>query len=151
MLISSRPSTYVKGSNVNLRSFGVTGVKRSFSIKLLYNSSMLHCMTTEDSSLCQRLGLTRSVRNKPQAPKVRESAGGERRVKRVFRRRRKRFCFHLFIMRALTHKKLSLGKRLWRLIHVDHLETISVMGSNVNPGSFGVTLGGDCVQICFQI
>ena len=56
------------------------------------------------ASLCQRLGLTRSVRNKPRAqsasierPKVRESAGGERRAKRVFRRRRKRF-----IMRALT-------------------------------------------------
>ena len=37
-------------------------------------------------SLCQRLGLTRSMRNK------RESAGGERRAKRVFRRRCKRFC-----------------------------------------------------------
>ena len=32
------------------------------------------------------------MRNKPRAPKARESAGGERRAKRVFRRRRKRFC-----------------------------------------------------------
>ena len=30
------------------------------------------------SSLCQRLGLTRSVRNKPRAPEARESAGGAR-------------------------------------------------------------------------
>ena len=42
------------------------------------------------------------------APNAWESAGGERRAKRVFRRRRKMFCevkhFHLFIMRVLTHK-----------------------------------------------
>ena len=30
-----RPSAYVMGSNVNLGSFGVTGVKRSFSLKML--------------------------------------------------------------------------------------------------------------------
>ena len=41
MLIKFRPSTYVKGSNVNLGSFGVTGVTMSFSLKC-YNSSMLH-------------------------------------------------------------------------------------------------------------
>ena len=35
MLISWRPSTYVMGSGVNLRSFGVTGVKRSNSLKML--------------------------------------------------------------------------------------------------------------------
>ena len=29
-----RPSTYVLGSNVNLGSIGVTGVKRSFSLKM---------------------------------------------------------------------------------------------------------------------
>ena len=60
------------------------------------------------SSLCQRLGLTRSVRNKPWAPKARESAGGAR-----------GFAKHegantIF----LTNKKLSLDKRLgvseWR-------------------------------------
>ena len=33
MLINLRTSTYVKWSNVNLGSFGVTGVKRSFPIK----------------------------------------------------------------------------------------------------------------------
>ena len=35
MCISLRPSTYVMGSKVNLGSFGVTGVKRSFSPKML--------------------------------------------------------------------------------------------------------------------
>ena len=30
------PSTYVIGSYTNLGSFGVTGVKRSFSLKMLY-------------------------------------------------------------------------------------------------------------------
>ena len=36
MCISLRPSSYVMGSNVNLGSFGVSGVKRSFSLKMLY-------------------------------------------------------------------------------------------------------------------
>ena len=44
MLTSLRPSTYAMGSYVNLGSFGVTGVKRSFSLKC-YNSSMLQSMT----------------------------------------------------------------------------------------------------------
>ena len=44
MFISLRPSTYVMGSNVNLGSFGVTGVKRWFILKC-YNSSMLQSMT----------------------------------------------------------------------------------------------------------
>ena len=39
-------------------------------------------------SLCHRLGLAPSERNNPRAPNVRESAGGDRRAKRVFRRRR---------------------------------------------------------------
>ena len=42
--ISLRVFTYVIGWNVNLGSFGVTGVKSSFSINC-YNSSMLHSMT----------------------------------------------------------------------------------------------------------
>ena len=44
MCNSSRPSTYIMWSNVNLGSFGVTGVKRSFSLKC-YNSSNFHSMT----------------------------------------------------------------------------------------------------------
>ena len=44
MFISLRHCTYVMGSNVNLGSFGVTVVKRSFSLKN-YSSSMLHSMT----------------------------------------------------------------------------------------------------------
>ena len=36
MCISLRPSSYVMGSNVNLGPFGVSGVKRSFSLKMLY-------------------------------------------------------------------------------------------------------------------
>ena len=36
MCTSLRPSTYVMGSKVNLGSFGVTGVKRSFSPKMLF-------------------------------------------------------------------------------------------------------------------
>ena len=44
MCISLRSSTYVIGSSVNLGSIGVTGVKRSFSLKCC-NSSMLHSMT----------------------------------------------------------------------------------------------------------
>ena len=44
MLNSLRPSTYVMGSNCNLGSFRVTGVKRSF-LQKCYNSSMLHGMT----------------------------------------------------------------------------------------------------------
>ena len=35
MCISLRPSTYFMGSSVNLGSIGVTGVKRSFSLKML--------------------------------------------------------------------------------------------------------------------
>ena len=46
MLINLRPSTYVMGSNVNLGSFGVKGVKRSFSLKY-YNTSMLLSMTVK--------------------------------------------------------------------------------------------------------
>ena len=42
MLINLRPS-FVMGSDVNLGSFWVTGVKRSFSLKC-YNLSMLHSM-----------------------------------------------------------------------------------------------------------
>ena len=61
------------------------------------NTNYLYQVCIVLHSLCQRLGLTRSVRNKPRAkreyraPKARESAGGERRAKRVFRQRRKRF------------------------------------------------------------
>ena len=44
MLTSLRPSTYVMGSGVNLGTFGVTGVKRSFLLKC-YNSSILNSMT----------------------------------------------------------------------------------------------------------
>ena len=44
MLISLRPSTYAMGSHVNLGSFGVSWVKRSFSLKC-YSSPMLHSMT----------------------------------------------------------------------------------------------------------
>ena len=43
MLISLRRSTCTMGSHVNPGSFGVTGVKRSFSLKC-YNSSMLYSM-----------------------------------------------------------------------------------------------------------
>ena len=38
------PLYLFNGSNVNPESFGVTGVKRSFSLKMLY-SSILHSMT----------------------------------------------------------------------------------------------------------
>ena len=44
MFISLTPFTYVVGSNVNLGSFGVNGVKRSFSLKC-YNLTMLRSMT----------------------------------------------------------------------------------------------------------
>ena len=44
MCISLRPTSYVMGSNVNLGSFGVTGVKSLLYLKC-YNSSMLHSMT----------------------------------------------------------------------------------------------------------
>ena len=35
MFINFRPVTYIMGSNINLGSFGVTGVKRSLSAKML--------------------------------------------------------------------------------------------------------------------
>ena len=96
--------------------------KKKKSLVVLYRPALM-CRADHffclNPSLCQRLGLTLSVRNKPRVPKARESARGERRAKRVFCRRRKRFCeanLHLFIMRALTHKKLSLGKRLFKSI-----------------------------------
>ena len=44
MVISLIPSIYVMGSNVNIGSFGVTEIKRSFSLKCC-NPSMLHSMT----------------------------------------------------------------------------------------------------------
>ena len=50
MLINLRPSAYVMGSNFNLGSFGVTGVKRLFSLKC-YNSSMLHSMSIRHSCI----------------------------------------------------------------------------------------------------
>ena len=44
MYITLRPSAYVMESNANPGSFGVTRIKRLFSIKC-YNLSMLHSMT----------------------------------------------------------------------------------------------------------
>ena len=66
-------------------------------------------------SLCQRLSLTRSVRNKPRAPrdecKVRVLSAEGAKVRRRWKTSEaslspeaQEVCFHLFIMRALTHK-----------------------------------------------
>ena len=75
------------------------------------------------SSLCQRFGLTRSVRNNPRSasierrrrkspPEAKDErrepfAGGPRDFAKI--------CFHLFIRRALTHK--SKAKPLQKATH----------------------------------
>ena len=56
------PSTYVIGSNTNLGSFGVTGVKRSFSLKMIwYYSERVLFQEGPKGYFCERMGF-REVR-----------------------------------------------------------------------------------------
>ena len=58
MFISLRPATYVMGSNVNLGSFGVIGVKFWFSLKIHYSyvTKYFHVILTFASHLRDKQG-----------------------------------------------------------------------------------------------
>ena len=58
MFISLRPATYVMGSNVNLGSFGVIGVKFWFSLKMHYSyvTKYFHVILTFASHLRDKQG-----------------------------------------------------------------------------------------------
>ena len=121
MFISVRPSTYVVGSNVNLGSFGVTGVKSSFSLNMV---QLVH-VTQHDHK----------THTCTSPWDLLPMLWGQMSIQGHLGSLGSKGHFHLKCYNSSMLHSMAI-----RLIQVDQLETFYICyGSNVNLGSFGVT------------
>ena len=135
------PSTYVIGSNTNLGSFGVTGVKRSFSLKMLYLVHdiawpyILWSCINISISLKPSITFAGSTGN---LGSVRGRSLKAGRVRRLWRQQ----CLVLsfFLLTMIASSSTCLIGWLPNLVRsMCGCMAAKLMGLKIHPGSYGVT------------